>query len=169
MLTPKTLTLLVARSRNGVIGVDNRLPWHLPEDLKRFRALTMGHPIIMGRRTWDSIGRPLPGRRSIVVTRDTGWRAEGAEVAHSIGDALVRCAGSERPYVVGGGELYEATLHLATHIELTEVDIDIEGDTRFPQLDLSQWREVRREPVRSGDLSYAFVTLERVVGLCLGL
>ncbi|NBU12706.1 MAG: diacylglycerol kinase, partial [Betaproteobacteria bacterium] len=82
MLTPKTLTLLVARSRNGVIGVDNRLPWHLPEDLKRFRALTMGHPIIMGRRTWDSIGRPLPGRRSIVVTRDTGWRAEGAEVAH---------------------------------------------------------------------------------------
>jgi len=169
MLTPKTLTLLVARSRNGVIGVDNRLPWHLPEDLKRFRALTMGHPIIMGRRTWDSIGRPLPGRRSIVVTRDTGWRAEGAEVAHSIGDALVLCAGSERPYVVGGGELYEATLHLATHIELTEVDIDIEGDTRFPQLDLSQWREVRREPARSGDLSYAFVTLERVVGLSLGL
>ena len=169
MLTPKTLTLLVARSRNGVIGVDNRLPWHLPEDLKRFRALTMGHPIIMGRRTWDSIGRPLPGRRSIVVTRDTGWKAEGAEVAHSIGDALVRCTGAEKPFVVGGGELYEATLHLATHIELTEIDLDIEGDVRFPQLDPAHWREVSRQPGQSEGVGYSFVTLERVIGLSLGI
>lgn len=169
MLTPKTLTLLVARSRNGVIGVDNRLPWHLPEDLKRFRALTMGHPIIMGRRTWDSIGRPLPGRRSIVVTRDNAWRAEGAEVAHSIGDALVRCSSAERPFVIGGGELYEATLHLATHIELTEIDLEIEGDVHFPQLDPKHWRELAREPGESQGIRYAFVTLERVIGLSLGI
>lgn len=169
MLSPKTLTLLVARSRNGVIGVDNRLPWHLPDDLKRFRALTMGHPIIMGRRTWDSIGRPLPGRRSIVVTRDTGWRSEGAEVAHSIGDALVRCANSERPFVVGGGELYEATLHLATHIELTEVDVEVAGDVRFPALDPAQWREVMRQSLNNGQLGFSFVTLERINRLSLGI
>jgi dihydrofolate reductase len=169
MLTPKTLTLLVARSRNGVIGVDNRLPWHLPDDLKRFRRLTMGHPIIMGRRTWESIGRPLPGRRSIVVTRDTGWKAEGAEVAHSIGDALARCAGTERPFVIGGGELYESTLHLATHIELTEIDLEVEGDVWFPQLDPSHWRETARQPMQAGDVCYSFVTLERVTGLSLGI
>ena len=169
MLTPKTLTLLVARSRNGVIGVDNRLPWHLPDDLKRFRQLTMGHPIIMGRRTWDSIGRPLPGRRSIVVTRDTGWKASGAEVAHSIGDALARCSGTERPFVIGGGELYESTLHLATHIELTEVDLEVDGDVWFPQLDPAHWREVARQPMKAGDIGYSFVTLERVIGLSLGI
>jgi len=162
MLTPRILTLLVARSRNGVIGADNQLPWHLPEDLRRFRALTMGQPIIMGRKTWDSIGRPLPGRRSIVVTRSPGWRVEGAEVANSIGDALALCAGVERAFIVGGGELYAATLHLATHIELTEVDLEVIGDVRFPTIDPLVWRETAREPGFSAGISYSFVSLERV-------
>ncbi len=162
MLTPRILTLLVARSRNGVIGADNQLPWHLPEDLRRFRALTMGQPIIMGRKTWDSIGRPLPGRRSIVVTRSPEWRVEGAEVANSIGDALALCAGVERAFIVGGGELYAATLHLATHIELTEVDLEVIGDVRFPTIDPLVWRETAREPGFSAGISYSFVSLERV-------
>ena len=158
------LALIVAAARNGVIGIDNRLPWRLPDDLRRFRTLTTGHAVIMGRRTFESIGRPLPGRQNIVVTRTPGYRAEGAEVVHSLAEALGRVSMPEPAFCIGGGELYRVALPRAALVHLTEIQQDIAGDTHFPPLDALAWEEMERTPAIHDDaqgIDYAFVTLRR--------
>jgi dihydrofolate reductase len=152
------ITIIVAVADNGVIGNAGKIPWHLREDLQRFKRLTMGHPIVMGRRTWESIGRPLPGRESIVVTRQQGYRAEGARVAGSLKEAL-DLAGRDA-FVIGGGEIYREALPLARRVELTRVHASPEGDATFPSLG-PEWREVAREEHPEGSPPYGFVTLER--------
>ncbi len=156
------IALVVAVSRNGVIGSEGGLPWRIPSDLKRFKATTMGKPVIMGRKTWESIPkRPLRGRRNIVLTRSTKFVAEGAEVAANIEEA-VQMARAENPpeiCVIGGGEVFRLFFRLADRLYLTEVDIDAEGDTRFPQIDPTQWTEVLRETVAPGPSDSAGFTL----------
>ena len=155
------LTLIAAVARNGVIGKDNCLPWHLPADLKHFKELTTGHTVIMGRKTWESLPakfRPLPGRRNIVVTRNGDFHAEGATVSTSRADAIA-AANSDEAFVIGGAELYAAALPLADRLQLTEIDAAYEGDTWFPAIDKSVWRESAREAHRDeAGLGYAFVT-----------
>jgi dihydrofolate reductase len=156
------LCLIAALASNGVIGAGGGLPWRLPDDLKRFKTLTLGHPVIMGRRTWASIGRALPGRRNIVVTRRSGFAAPGAEVAASLEDAVALCGGAPLAFVIGGAELYAAALPIADALELTEIDAAFEGDTTFPAFERSAWREVRRERHRSAEgLRFDFVRYER--------
>ncbi|MDE8651643.1 dihydrofolate reductase [Novosphingobium album (ex Liu et al. 2023)] len=153
--------LIYARAANGTIGRDGALPWHIPADLKRFKALTMGKPMIMGRKTFASFPKPLPGRRHIVLTRDSHWRAPGAEIAHSLAEALA-LAGDGEVAVIGGAEVYAAFLPLARRIELTEIHADYPGDTHMPALG-AEWRETVREahPAEDGRPGYAFVTLVR--------
>lgn len=139
------LSLIVAYARNGVIGRDNALPWRLPEDLAFFKRTTTGHPVIMGRRTWDSIGRPLPNRHNIVVTRNAQWHADGATRASSLRDALVLCADVPEAFVIGGSQIYAAALPLADAVIATEIDRDVAGDAHFPPLDSTDWVEVSRE------------------------
>ena len=134
-------SLVVARARNGVIGRDNHLPWRLPADLAYFKRVTMGHPIIMGRRTWESIGKPLPGRQNIVVTRNPDYRAAGTTVVGSLDQAWRAAGDAEEVCVIGGTSLFAEALPLADRIHLTEVDADVEGDTWFPPFDRSQWIE----------------------------
>lgn len=146
-LTP-TITLIVAAADNGAIGRDNGLPWHLPEDLKRFKRLTMGKPIVMGRKTYESIGKPLPGRQNIVVTRDRGYRADGITVVHDV-DGALRAAGEAAEaaeiMIIGGAELFRLFLPRATRVHLTRVHADVDGDVHWPALDERDWRLVRRE------------------------
>ena len=159
-----TIALVAAVARNGVIGRDNGLAWHLSSDLKRFKALTMGRPMLMGRRTWDSIGRPLPGRRTLVLTRDRGFRAEGAEVVHDWEAALAAAAGTEL-MVVGGAEIYALALAQADRLHLTEVAAEPDGDVRFPAFDRAQFRETFREAHPAGprvEHAFAFVDWERI-------
>jgi dihydrofolate reductase len=157
------ITLVVARAQNGVIGRGGKLPWHLPADLKRFKAITMGSVMIMGRRTFDSLPRLLPGRRHVVLTRHSGWFALGAEKAHSVGEAL-QLSNGEPVSVIGGADIFALFLPLADRLELTEVLADIEGDTCMPDPRHSaEWREVWTEahPAEDGRPAYRFVTLER--------
>ena len=156
------ITLVLARARNGVIGRDNKLPWHIPADLKHFKALTQGKPMIMGRRTFESLPGLLPGRRHIVLTRDKDWSAPGAEVAHDLAGAL-GVAGDEGVSVIGGAEIFALFLDWGGKIELTEVDADVEGDATVPAPDPLMWREVNREwhPAEGGVPAFSFVTLER--------
>ena len=158
-----TLTFHLARADNGVIGRDGGLPWRLPADLRRFKAQTMGKPMIMGRRTFDSFPAPLPGRRHIVLTRDTGWQAEGAEVAHTPEQALA-LAGEGEVAVIGGAEIFALFLDRADRIELTEVHADVPGDASVPSFDSLAWRETAREdhPAQGEAPAHSFVTLERV-------
>jgi dihydrofolate reductase len=155
------LFLIYARAANGTIGRDGTLPWHIPADLKRFKALTMGKPMIMGRKTFASFPRPLPGRRHIVLTRDADWHAEGAEAAHSVDEALA-LAGSGEVAVIGGAEINALFLPLADRVELTEVHAKVAGDTFMPPLDRS-WHETFRDehPAADGRPAFAFVTLKR--------
>jgi len=157
----RELVLIYARAANGVIGRDGTLPWHLPADLRHFKAKTMGKPMIMGRRTFESFPAPLPGRRHIVLTRDAGWQADGAEVAHSVEQAL-DIAGAGEIAVIGGAEIYGLLLPLAHRIELTEIHAAYAGDTAMPALG-PEWREIAREehPAEGDDPAYAFVTLVR--------
>lgn len=154
------IVFVMARADNGVIGVDGRLPWRLPADLKRFKALTMGKPMVMGRKTFESLPAPLPGRRHIVLTRDRGWSATGAEVAHDAGAALA-LAGDADVAVVGGAEIYALLLERADRVELTEVHCAPPGDAIVPAFD--GWREVARVPhAAEGDRpAFDFVTLVR--------
>jgi len=158
------LTLIAAVARNGVIGVDNRLPWHLPADLQHFKALTLGNTVIMGRKTWESLPakfRPLPGRRNVVVTRDGSYRAEGAVVALSL-PAAIEAAETGEAFVIGGAELYAAALPLADRLELTEIDAAFEGATHFPAIDPHRWRETAREAHRAeAGFDYAFVSYRK--------
>lgn len=154
------LAAIYARAANGVIGRDGVLPWHIPADLKRFKALTLGKPMIMGRKTFDSLGKPLPGRRHIVLTRDRSWRAEGAEVAHTPDEALA-LAGANAS-LIGGADVFRLLLPRCDRVELTEVHADVPGDTAMPPLG-PEWRETAREehPAEDGRPAFAFVTLER--------
>ncbi|PZU46273.1 MAG: dihydrofolate reductase [Arsenicicoccus sp.] len=157
----QSLTLVAAVGRNGVIGDGASMPWHLPTDLRFFKQTTMGGVLLMGRGTWDSIGRALPGRRTIVVTRQRDWSAPGAEVAHSLAEALLM-AGDGEVFVVGGGEIYAQTIEHAQRLILTEVDLEPEGRTRFPPVDPSAWRVVSRQPGSGDDAVVAWVTWERL-------
>lgn len=157
-----TVCVIAAMARGRVIGHGNALPWHLPEDLRHFKALTMGRPIIMGRRTYESIGRPLPGRRTLIVSRNPIYTVAGCEVVPSIETALDVCAGSERVFFVGGAQLYRQVLPIAQRLYLTEIDADFPGDAFFPEFDMGVWREVDRLPQVSGSgLAFAFVTYQR--------
>ena len=162
-LSPR-LEIVVAVARNGVIGKGNQLPWHLPDDLKRFKHLTLGHPVLMGRRTWESIGRPLPGRQNIVVTRTPGYVAPGATVAADFETAIAAASSAPIVSVIGGAELFRLSLPRAAVLHLTEVDAEPDGDVRFPEWSRSEWRELAREP-HAADARHAypfsFVTLER--------
>ena len=154
------IVLVVAIADNGVIGKDGGIPWHISEDMKRFKALTLGHTVVMGRKTWDSLPRkPLPGRINVVVTRQKDWQAEGAVVAHSLDQAMAGPSGTVM--VIGGAEIYERALPLASRIELTEVHKNFDGDARFA-LDRKGWHETAREDhVTADGLSYSYVTLTR--------
>lgn len=158
------ITLVVAAARNGVIGKDGAIPWRISDDLKRFKALTTGHPVVMGRKTWDSLPRkPLPGRTNIVVTRQAGWNVEGAVTLHSPEAALAeaRLLAHETVFVIGGADIYRAFLPLADRIELTKIDADFDGDAHFT-FDRAGWQEIAREARRTDDgLDYAYVTLIR--------
>jgi dihydrofolate reductase len=158
------LNLIFARARNGVIGHNNTLPWHLPEDLAHFKATTLGQPVIMGRKTWDSLPvkfRPLPGRMNIVVTRQTDWHSDGAHVVHSVDEALQACPTEAQPWVIGGAELYRLAMPLATRVVVTEIDADYEGDAFAPELDAS-WQEASRTThVAANGLHYSLVNWVR--------
>jgi len=156
------IVFVLARARNGVIGRDGDLPWRIPADLKHFKALTQGAPMLMGRKTFESLPGLLPGRRHIVLTRDRDWQAAGAEVVHDIDEAIAATNG-DRLSVVGGAEIYALLLPCADRIELTEVDDAPEGDTVVPAFDPRLWREDAREehPAADGRPAFAFVTLRR--------
>jgi dihydrofolate reductase len=158
------LALIAAVARNGVIGAGNALPWRLPEDLRRFKALTLGHAVIMGRRTWESLGRALPGRQNIVVTRREDFAASGAQTAPSLAAALALVREPPPAWCIGGGELFRAALPRASRLEITWSDADVAGEAFFPPVDWSQWREVAREeqPAGAAGLAHAFGTYERV-------
>jgi len=156
------LSIIAAVARNRVIGINNTLPWHLPEDLKRFRALTMGHHIIMGRKTYESLGRLLPGRTTVIVSRSKDYAVLGALVADSLDAALTLCGDDTEVFVIGGAELYLAAIQRADRLYLTEIDRDFDGDTFFPDVDRANWHETARESHTSdAGLPYHYLTLEK--------
>ena len=157
------LSLIVAMAQNRTIGINNTLPWRISQDLKRFKALTMGHHIIMGRKTFDSIGKPLPGRTTVIVTRNQNLKIAGCIIAHSLEEAIAACAGDDEIFVVGGAEIYELALPLADRIYVTEIQQDVPGDAHFPEFDLNNWQETTREKCSQTEpqpLSYHFVTYQ---------
>ncbi|HWA38421.1 MAG TPA: dihydrofolate reductase [Burkholderiales bacterium] len=154
--------LVAAVASNGIIGADGKLPWHLPEDLRHFKKLTLGHPILMGRKTWESLGKALPGRENIVVSSQPGYEAPGAAVASSLESALALCAGEAVAFVIGGYRLFLESLPLASGIVLTEIQREFEGDTYFPEFDRSAWKETQREAHTAADgMRFDFVLYER--------
>jgi dihydrofolate reductase len=156
------LYLAAAVAANGIIGAGGKLPWHIPEELKHFKRLTMGHPIIMGRRTWESLKGPLPGRENIVVTSKPAYEAPGAAVAKSLEGAIAMCAGEPVAFVIGGTRLFEESLPIADAMVLTEIQRDYAGDTSFPAWDRSQWVEKQREPHTAADgTRFDYVLYER--------
>ena len=157
-----SLSLIVAHAKNHVIGLNNAMPWHLPEDLKRFRALTTGHHIIMGRKTYESLGRLLPGRTTIIVTRNKDFKVEGALIAHSLQAALMLCAGDSEPFLIGGAELYKDGLKHATKLYITEVHADYAGDAFFPEIDIGEWNLAEKKDHSSvNGLEYSDLIYER--------
>jgi len=159
------LSIIVARARNGIIGRDNALPWHIPGELGHFKRTTMGKPIIMGRKTFESIGRPLPGRRNIVVTRNADWSHSGCERAASLDEAIALAGDAEEAFVIGGAQLYAEAIPRADRLIITEIDRDYEGDAALAAVDAQRFREVRREVNHTEDtppLRYDFVTYERI-------
>lgn len=152
----KSLSLIVAHAKNNVIGINNTLPWYLPEDLKRFRALTTGHHIIMGRKTYESLGRLLPGRTTVIVTRNKDFKVEGALIAHSLQAALALAAGDAEPFVIGGAELYKDGLKLASKLYVTEVQTEVAGDAFFEKIDLNVWQLAdKQNHVSANGLAYS--------------
>lgn len=161
---PSRISIIVAMAKNRVIGANNALPWRLLPDLKYFKALTMGHPIIMGRKTFESIGRALPGRMSVVVTRNTGLRPPGCITAHTIEDALARCKKDSEIFFIGGAEIYRQVLTYSDRLYVTEIQSDFAGDACFPEFDRNCWMEISRERHKLDDasgLEYHFVVYDR--------
>jgi dihydrofolate reductase len=161
---PPLISVIVAMAQNGVIGRDNSLPWRLPEDLKRFRACTLGKPILMGRKTFDSIGGPLPGRTNLVLTRDRGWSARGVIVVHSVEEALAQARSSAELVAVGGAQIYRLVLPFARRIYLTHVHADVPGDITFPEFDSTQWADLECSSHPADEqhpYPLTFVTLQR--------
>ena len=159
------ISIIVAASSNNVIGADGRLPWRLPEDLRHFKAVTMGKPLVMGRATFESIGRALPGRRNIVITRQRGFVAEGCTVAGSPREALAAAGDAAEVMVIGGGEIYREFLPRADRIYLTRVQAEVDGDTTFPELDMTEWHVAGVEEYPAGDereFGFEIETLDRV-------
>ena len=151
-------------AKNRTIGINNTLPWRCPEDLKHFKALTMGHYMIMGRKTFDSIGKPLPGRTTVVVTRNTDLQIEGCQIAHSLNAAIAACKGDEEIFIVGGAELYRQAITLADTLYITEIQQDVDGDAHFPEFDKDAWRETSRVAATQTTpqpLDFHFVTYRR--------
>ena len=162
--TKPHISLIVAIARNRVIGINNQMPWHLPADFAYFKRVTLGHPIIMGRKTFESIGRVLPGRRNIVVSGSRDFQADGAEVVHSLGEATSRCQANEEIFVIGGAALYAAALPQADRLYITEVDVAPDGETLFPIIEKSDWLETSRQraaPDEKNVYAMEFVVLER--------
>jgi dihydrofolate reductase len=158
----QNLNVIVAMARNRVIGINNTLPWRLPADLQHFKALTMGHHIVMGRKTYESIGKPLPGRTTVIVTRNADYRVEGCLTAASIDAAIAACGADPEIFFVGGAELYAQVLSRADRLYLTEIQADYDGDAHFPAFDPSVWQETARQENTSPDgLGYHFVTYQR--------
>ncbi len=156
------LSLIVALANNRVIGVNNTLPWHLPEDLKRFRALTTGHHIIMGRKTYESLGRLLPNRTTVIVTRNPNFQVQGALIAHSLEQALALCQDDDEAFLIGGAELYQACLNLAQKMYLTAIDLTVAGDAYFPEWDVKQWQQTGSEAQTSAEgLPFRYLTYHR--------
>ncbi len=166
------ISLIVAITENRVIGLNGAMPWHLSEDLKYFKRTTMGAPIIMGRKTFDSIGRPLPGRANIIITRDMNYAAEGIDVAHDLENAIVKASheaedqGKNEIFVIGGAQIFALALAQADRLYLTEIHQKLEGDVYFPKIEMFDWREIERDarnPETSGGPAYSFVVLERTL------
>ena len=158
------ISIICAMARDRVIGQDNRLPWHLPADLQHFKQITMGKPMIMGRKTWESLPGLLPGRPHIVVTRNRNYRAEGARVVHSLEEAIAAAGDTDEIMIVGGANLYTQALSHARRMYLTQIDTEVEGDARFPAYDADEWRETAREAHRADENNphdYQFITLEK--------
>jgi len=159
------LSIVAAVAHGGVIGRDNAIPWRIPEDAQRFRRLTMGHPVVMGRRTWDSLPnrfRPLPGRRNVVLSRNPDWQPEGGERVASLDEALRLLGGAPQVFVIGGADIYAAALPVADDLLLTEIDADVEGDTVFPPFDSAEFEESSRERlVSEAGVPFSFVTYVR--------
>jgi len=161
-MTQPAISMIVARSRNHVIGRDNQMPWKISADLQFFKRVTMGHPVIMGRKTWESIGRPLPGRRNIVVSRNANYEAVGGELVGSLDEALKSLSEFERVFVIGGEQLFTQAFPKADRLYITEIDLYIDGgDTFFEVPNPSDWKEVERTPGSEGDITFSFITLER--------
>lgn len=161
------LNLIYARAANGVIGLNNALPWHLPEDMAHFKRTTLGCPVIMGRKTWDSLParfRPLPGRLNVVVTRQTDWQAAGALRANSLNDACAQCPADSTAWVIGGAEIYALALHLASTVVVTEIDAAFEGDAFAPELGDAWVASSRESQVSANGLRFSFVTYQRKPG-----
>ena len=159
-----TVSLIVALSENNVIGKGNTLPWRLSADLKRLKGLTMGHHIIMGRKTWESLGRPLPGRKHVIITRSKDYEVEGATVVHSIEEALEASKGDDQVFIFGGGEIFKMALPFVEKIYMTRVHKHIEGDAFFPKLDDGDWKEILREDHRAdekNEYDYSFIDYQR--------
>jgi len=165
MTAPPTITLIAAYAANRAIGRDNALPWHLPADFAHFKRTTLGHPIVMGRKTWESLPRALPGRINVVVSRQAGYQAAGAQVVGSLAEALAACGEAPRIFVIGGAQLYAAALPLADEVIATEVHAEVAGDAFFPLLPDGLWREVSRAaaPPENG-YAYDFVVYQRSDG-----
>lgn len=161
-----SLSVIAAIARNGAIGLDNTLPWHLTEDLKRFKSLTMGHHIIMGRKTYESLGRLLPGRTTVIVTRNPAYQVEGALTATSLEAAVALCENDSEPFMIGGAELYADALALADKLYITWIERDYDGDAWFPPFDKTLWQEIDRQPgVGAHGLPYVFVDYVRKVAV----
>ena len=159
-----TISLIVAMAKNRVIGANNRIPWHLPDELKMFKRLTMGHHVVMGRKTYESIGRLLPGRATIIVTRQRAYTVAGAQVVHSLQEAIRAAAGDDEVFVIGGAELFREALPVANRIHLTIVDAEPEGDTWMPEFDLREWQEIANElhpPDQRHEYGYRYLLLQR--------
>ena len=157
------ITLVVATAQNGCIGVNNDMPWHIPEDFAFFKAYTSGKPVVMGRKTWESLPKkPLPNRRNVVITRQQGYVAEGAEVVHDLQAAMAACVDAPEIIIMGGAQIYAEAMPLATDLRITEVDLHVDGDAFFPVLEPSQWQEVERSRhVSAKGIGYAFVHYQR--------
>ena len=156
------ISLIAAMGRNRVIGKGNSLPWKLPADMERFRKLTSGKPVIMGRKTFESIGKPLRNRKNIILSRDKNYKAEGCTIVHTVQDALKAAEGAQEAMVIGGEQVFQKFLPMANRMYLTYIDKDFEGDAYFPEFDKNEWKETSREEHADNKLNFAFVDLERL-------